>query len=141
MEKALEQAQYAGEQGEVPIGAVMVADDKLLSQGYNCPVSTHDPSAHAEIQALRAAGKKLKNYRLLNTTLYVTLEPCMMCLAAICQARVSRLVFAAQDLRFGAAQDYKLDALAKINKGLVIEGGVCAEPAQLLLKEFFKQRR
>jgi len=102
MQYALQLAQKAADQDEVPVGAIIVKDNKIISEGWNQPIKNHDPSAHAEIMAIRNAGKILKNYRLIDTTMYVTLEPCSMCVGAMIHARVGQLVFGASDLKTGA---------------------------------------
>ena len=139
---ALEQARAAGALGEVPVGAVLARGDELLASGYNCPIGSCDPSAHAEILALRAGGARLGDYRLGGTTLYVTLEPCLMCAAAIVHARVQRVVFGAWDPRAGAAGSL-LDAfrLPGLNHRADVFGGVLAADCQQLLREFFAGRR
>lgn len=139
---ALDLAKRAEELGEVPIGAVLVQDNILIGQGYNHSICSHDPTAHAEIQALRSGGLKLHNYRLLNTTLYVTLEPCLMCIGAMVHARIQRLVFAAFDPKSGAAGsvfDFLQDK--RLNHQFEISGGVLAEACGSLLKNFFLSRR
>ena len=142
MRLALEYARQAELEGEVPVGAVIVKGDALVAYGYNQPIKCHDPSAHAEIQALRHAGQVFKNYRLLDTTLYVTLEPCAMCLGAILHARVRRLVFAASDPRSGAVHSvFQIADAAEMNHRLNYHGGVLAEESRDLLKAFFRQRR
>jgi tRNA(adenine34) deaminase len=142
MRLALQYARQAEQEGEVPVGAVIVKDKSLLAFGYNQSITHHDPSAHAEIQALRRAGQELKNYRLLDTTIYVTLEPCAMCLGAILHARVGRLVFAASDPRSGAVHSvFQIADAAEMNHRLDYYGGVLAEESSCLLKSFFKQRR
>lgn len=142
MELALEQARLAQEIGEVPVGAVLVENGQLIASAHNQPISTNDPTAHAEIQVLRAAGKKLNNYRLSNTTLYVTLEPCTMCLGAMIHARVSRVVFGAYDPKTGvcgSCQD--LTTSACFNHTIETQGGVLADECKALLQRFFKNRR
>ena len=139
---ALEEAQLAASEGEVPVGAVLVRDQVLLARGHNQPIIAHDPSAHAEIQVLRAAGLQEQNYRLPGTTLYVSLEPCLMCLGAILHARVERLVYAASDTRLGAVnQVLGSDLATRCNHRLVYTAGVCAKEAGLMLKQFFLLRR
>ncbi len=142
MQQALALAARAGEAGEVPVGAVLVADDSLLAGGWNQPIAGHDPTAHAEVMCLRAAGQVLGNYRLTGTTLYVTLEPCLMCVGAIVHARVARLVFGAFDPKSGAVSSlchgFELPGL---NHRVAASGGVLAEPCGALLREFFSNRR
>ena len=142
MALAIEQAKLAKKIDEVPVGAVLVQDENLIASAHNQPISTNDPTAHAEIQLLRSAGKKLNNYRLPNTTLYVTLEPCTMCLGAMIHARVSRIVFGAYDQKTGvcgSCQD--LSTSECFNHTISIEGGVLANNCKQLLQQFFKNRR
>jgi len=143
MAYALALARRAEAAGEVPIGAVLVRDGELLGQGWNCPISRQDPSAHAEIEALRAAGRAAGNYRLPGSTLYVTLEPCPMCAGAIVHARLTRVVFGAHDPKSGAAGSV-FDLLppdARFNHRLICEGGLLAEACGDLLRTFFRRRR
>ncbi len=142
MRKALEQALVARSRGEIPVGAILTRGDVIVSSGANCPISSNDPTAHAEVEALRAAGRALGSYRLMDTTLYVTLEPCVMCASAIVHARVRRLVFGAWDPRAGAVGSL-IDVLALpgLNHHVDAFGGVLAEECGALLKEFFAQRR
>lgn len=142
MRQALHLAEQAAAAGEVPVGALLVQDDVLIAEAHNQPISQHDPSAHAELQALRAAAAKCGNYRLLNTTLYVTLEPCMMCLGAMVHARIGRLVYAAADPKTGVIQSAaQLLELPFLNHRFSVTGGVLAEEAAQLLRTFFKQKR
>lgn len=142
MQRALELAEHAESEGEVPVGAVIVRDDVMLAEGWNQPVMSHDPSAHAEMMALRAAGLVEKNYRLLNTTLYVTLEPCVMCAGAIIHARVDRVVYGATDPRVGAAGSaFALLGSAKFNHLVQVEGGILESECGGLLRRFFRARR
>jgi len=142
MKLALEQARLAQAMSEVPVGAVLVQDDQLIASAHNQPISSNDPTAHAEIQLLRAAGKQLNNYRLPNTTLYVTLEPCTMCLGAMIHARVSRVVFGAYDQKTGVCGSCTdLSTSQCFNHSIEIEGGVLANDCKQLLQEFFKKRR
>jgi tRNA(adenine34) deaminase len=142
MRMALELAHRAQDHNEVPVGAVIVQEGKLVGQGWNRPISSHDPTAHAEIIALRDAGRALQNYRLCNTTLYVTLEPCAMCLGAMVHARIDRLVFGAFDLKSGAVTSaFALLEQAHFNHQFTWQGGVLAEECGLLLSAFFKNRR
>jgi len=142
MEQAIEQALLAAAANEVPVGAVLVRDGKVISRGFNQPISHHDPSAHAEMLALREAARVEVNYRLPGTTLYVTLEPCAMCSGAILHARVERLVFGALDPKTGAAGSV-LDVFSskEINHQTSVEGGVMSEECGQLLRSFFKERR
>ncbi len=142
MERALELAYTAEADGEVPIGAVIVYENEIIAQAYNRPISTIDPTAHAEIVALRIASKTMKNYRLLETTVYVTLEPCAMCLGALFHARIKRLVFGAYDKKAGACgskinmiEDYAWNHLIDVTPG------VLELPCREILQKFFKARR
>jgi tRNA(adenine34) deaminase len=142
MRHALALALRAARVGEVPVGAVLVKDGQLVAEGWNLPISHNDPTAHAEIQALRAGGKALNNYRLLGTTLYVTLEPCPMCAGAIVHARVGRVVFAASDPRTGAAGSvYNILQSNELNHRCEVLGGVLAEQSGGMLRDFFRSRR
>ena len=142
MRVALEQAGHAHRGGEVPVGAVLVSEGKVIAVGANRPIGSHDPTAHAEIEALRAAGRVLGSYRLAGTTLYVTLEPCPMCASAIVHARVDRLVFGAWDPRAGAAGSaIDLFALPGLNHRVDVFGGVLMEECGELLRRFFAERR
>ncbi len=142
MRHALQLAEQAASAGEVPVGAVVVQDDQLIAEGFNRPITDSDPSAHAEIVALRAAGKVLDNYRLPGSTLYVTLEPCVMCAGAIVHARVGRVVFGALDPKAGAVSSvYDVISQPRLNHKPAWTGGVLAEECSVLLREFFKARR
>jgi tRNA(adenine34) deaminase len=139
---ALGQARAAQAVGEVPVGAVVVKDGEIIGAGFNAPISGHDPSAHAEMQALRAAGKALGNYRLPGCELYVTLEPCAMCVGAMLHARIARLVYGAADPKTGACGSViDLFAEAKLNHHATVTPGVMAEECAALLREFFAARR
>jgi tRNA(adenine34) deaminase len=142
MQRALLMAEQAKLAGEVPVGAVLVADQQLIAEGFNSPISTSDPSAHAEIVVMRQAANFSKNYRLINTTLYVTLEPCLMCAGALVHARIQRLVFGAYDAKAGAvvSRDRVLDA-PYLNHRVQYQGGVMHEDCGTLLTTFFKARR
>lgn len=142
MRLALAEARQAGARGEVPVGAVLVSGDQVVASGGNCPIAAHDPSAHAEIITLRAAGQALGNYRLDDTVLYVTLEPCLMCASAIVHARVRRVVFGAFDPKAGAAGGI-IDAFALkgLNHRVDVFGGVLEEECGSLLSGFFSGRR
>lgn len=133
MQYALELAAIGAAKQEVPVGAVLVSDhdQKIIGAAYNQPITTCDPTAHAEILALRQAGQTMKNYRLLDTTLYVTLEPCAMCAGALIHARVKRVIFATADTRNGP----------RANHTVIYEQGLLAEPCAKMLREFFQQRR
>ena len=142
MRRALELARHAENLGEVPVGAVLVGRDGLVAEGRNAPVASLDPTAHAEIQALRAAGKALHNYRLPGTTLYVTMEPCPMCAGALVHARVSRLVFGVQDFRAGAAGTvFDIVRAPEVNHRLEVTGGVLESEWRKLMQDFFRARR
>jgi tRNA(adenine34) deaminase len=142
MGMCLQLAGEARQRGEVPVGAVLVQGDEVIGRGSNSPIASHDPTAHAEIEALRAGGRTLGSYRLIGTTLYVTLEPCAMCAAAIVHARVRRLVFGAWDPRAGAAGSIiDLFRLSGLNHRVDVFGGVRSEECGALLQEFFAQRR
>ena len=142
MQRALGLAKQGEATGEVPVGAMLVKDNQLIAEDYNQPITRCDPTAHAEILVLRAAAKILNNYRLLNTTLYVTLEPCAMCAMAIIHARVQRVVFGAYDPKTGAAGS-KLSILGTdaLNHKVEVIGGVLEQEAGNLLKQFFSARR
>ena len=142
MAEALVLARAAQADGEVPVGAVLVVDERIVAGAANAPISRNDPTAHAEILTLRAGGERLGNYRLPGCTLYVTLEPCPMCAAALVHARVGRLVYAAADPKTGAAGSVMdLTRDARLNHQLTVESGVLADEASVLLKEFFRARR
>ncbi len=142
MALALEQAKLAQKSAEVPVGAVLIQDDKLVASAYNQPISSNNPIAHAEIQLLRKAGAQLNNYRLPNTTLYVTLEPCTMCLGAMVHARISCLVFGAYDEKTGVCGScIDLTNSPCFNHKIEVRGGVLLDNCQQLLQQFFKERR
>jgi tRNA(adenine34) deaminase len=142
MRRALEQAGLAEAAGEVPVGAVIVRNGELVAEGWNRPISTNDPTAHAEIVALRAAGLKLNNYRLLETELYVTLEPCPMCVGAMLHARVARVIYAATDPKTGAlGGSFDLLNNAKHNHAFEVTAGVLTDESRELLQRFFRERR
>ena len=142
MRRALELAHHAESDGEVPVGAVIVRDDTSIGEGWNSPISLHDPSAHAEIMAIRAAATSEQNYRLPGTTLYVTLEPCPMCAGAIVHSRIERVVFAAADQRSGAAGSLlQLLKGTSLNHQCVVDSGIMADESSELLKRFFRMRR
>ena len=142
MQQALDQAKLAAMAGEVPVGAVLVRDGKIISTGFNQPISNNDPSAHAEMMALRAAAQAELNYRLPGTTLYVTLEPCIMCAGAILHARVERVVFGAADPKTGAAGSVlNIFSEKQINHQTQVEGGIMSDECGQILRDFFKGRR
>lgn len=142
MQLAMEMAEKAEAEGEVPVGAVLVKNGQQIASGYNLSISKHDPCAHAEILCLRAAGQAIENYRLLDATLYVTLEPCAMCAGAIVHSRIARVVFGAQDEKTGAAGTVvNLLQHPAFNHQVEITSGVLAEACSTQLSRFFKRRR
>lgn len=142
MQYALNLATQAQSQGEVPVGAVLIKDKKLIGEGFNRSISTNDPTAHAEILALRMACQHEKNYRLPNTTLYVTLEPCIMCAGAIIHSRIERVVFASKEPKTGAAGScFDIFNTQQLNHYVHSEHGLLAEQSTALLQDFFKSRR
>jgi tRNA(adenine34) deaminase len=142
MRHALKLARKAQELGEVPVGAVIVKGDEVVAEGWNRPIASHDPSAHAEMVAIREAAAALRNYRLGGLTLYVTLEPCVMCAGAIIHARLARLVFGAPDPRAGAVESfYDVISQPRLNHRPDWTGGVLAAECGTLLQEFFRARR
>lgn len=142
MALALELARSARQGGEVPVGAIVVLEDEIVGRGFNQPISRNDPSAHAEIMAMRDAGQRIGNYRLPECTLYVTLEPCAMCAGAIMHARVKRIVFGASDPKTGAAGSViNLFQETRLNHHTVIAGGVMAKECGELISLFFRERR
>jgi tRNA(adenine34) deaminase len=141
MRKALEQAEKSLNRGEVPVGAVVVSAEEILSQAHNESIARNDPTAHAEIVAIRRACQKRRNYRLLDCDLYVTLEPCSMCLGAMVHARIRRLVFGALDPKSGAVKSMMLFPLDQTNHRVEVKGGVLAQECGKMLKEFFQQKR
>jgi tRNA(adenine34) deaminase len=142
MRIAIEQAQLAAQSGEVPVGAVLVRDGQVISKAFNKPIANHDPSAHAEILALRKAASVEENYRIPGSTLYVTLEPCAMCSGAMLHARVGRVVYGASDPKTGAAGSVlDLFSSKQINHQTSVEGGIMGEECGQLLRDFFKGRR
>ena len=142
MRHALSLAQRAWDEGEVPVGAVLVYQNQVIGEGWNRPIGRHDPTAHAEIMALRQGGLVLQNYRLMDTTLYVTLEPCIMCAGAMVHSRISRLVYGACDVKTGAAGSL-IDVLGHpgMNHQVQVTGGILAEECSTLLSRFFRERR
>lgn len=142
MQRALELAAQGAELGEVPVGAVVVQNGEIIGEGFNQPITASDPSAHAEVVALRAAAAHNKNYRLPDSTLYVTIEPCTMCFGTLVHARVTRLVYGATEPRAGVvASQLKLSEQAFYNHRVQVEGGVLQDQASALVKEFFQKRR
>jgi len=142
MQRAIELAREAESLGEVPIGAVIVKDDQIIGEGFNSPISANDPSAHAEILAIRAAAKKIGNYRLLNTSLYVTVEPCVMCAGAIVHARVNEVVFGASEPRTGAVGSvFNVLQSGEHNHRVEVRSGILQKECAGLLKNFFQERR
>lgn len=143
MQRALQLAQFAWEQGEVPVGAVLLnAQGERIGEGFNQVITRHDPSSHAEIVALRQATTRLQNYRIPGAQLFVTLEPCLMCLGAIIHARISRVVYAAPDLKTGVCGSLLcLHENTQLNHQTQIQSGLLQEPAAQLLRDFFKERR
>ena len=142
MKRALDLARRAEEANEVPVGAVLVKDNQLIAEGWNQPITSFDATSHAEIMAMRAAGKKLNNYRLIGTTMYVTLEPCSMCVGAMIHARVSKVVYGAAEPRTGALGGaFNLLEANQHNHVFDIESGVLAEESKALLQNFFRSRR
>jgi tRNA(adenine34) deaminase len=142
MTAALAAATEAGERGEVPVGAVVVRDDKLLARAGNASIAAHDPAGHAEVLALRDAARASRNYRLTGVTLYVTIEPCLMCIGAALHARVGRLVYGCADPKGGAAGSlYDVTADARLNHRITVVRGVEEEACRALLQQFFRARR
>jgi len=142
MRRALDLAERARSEGEVPVGAVLVMEDDCIGEGWNRPISAHDPTAHAEIGALRAGAAHMGNYRMPGATLYVTLEPCAMCAGAIILARVKRLVYAVADPRSGAAGSvFNILQSAQLNHRVELASGVLEQEAATLLQAFFRERR
>lgn len=142
MQQALALAEHAAANGEVPVGAVLVRDGECLGCGWNQPICSHDPSAHAEIVALRDAALSVNNYRLTGATLYVTIEPCTMCFGALMHARIGRLVYGATEPRAGVCvSQLQLPEQSFYNHQLDVHGGVCADQASALLKAFFAAKR
>jgi len=142
MAVALDEARRGLEAGEVPVGAVVIADGEIVARAHNAPIALADPTAHAEILALREAGRTLGNYRLTGTTLYATVEPCPMCCGAILHARVGRLVYGAPDPKAGAVESlYRLLDDARLNHRVAAHGGVLAEESAQLLRTFFNAKR
>ena len=142
MQQALALARRAEQEGEVPVGAVLVAEGEVVAEGWNRPIVLHDPTAHAEIQAMRAAAIKLGNYRLPGTTLYVTLEPCAMCAGAMIQARIGQLVFGCSDLRSGAAGTiFNVVQEPSLNHRVEVVAGILETECRETLQQFFRRKR
>lgn len=142
MERAYTLAEKAAQQGEVPVGAVLVLDNQLIAEGWNRSIQTHDPTAHAEIMALKRGGGEIENYRLVDTTLYVTLEPCPMCAGALVHARVKRLVYGASDFKTGAVGSlFNLVEDPRFNHQLMVKSGVLEQVCSQQVSAFFKARR
>jgi tRNA(adenine34) deaminase len=142
MRRAMELARHAEESGEVPVGALVVQAGEIIGEGWNQPIVSRDPSAHAEIVALRAAAQRLDNYRLADCTLYVTLEPCAMCAGAMIHARIARVLYGAPDPKTGAAGSvFNLLESGKLNHRPAVQGGVLAEECGEMLRRFFQSRR
>ena len=142
MRRALALASHAGEAGEVPVGALVILNDEVIGEGWNQPIVSRDPTAHAEIVALRTAAKRMKNYRLPGAILYVTLEPCAMCAGAIVHARITRVVYGAADPKAGAAGSvFNLLQSASLNHRAEVIGGVMSEECGRMLQQFFQRRR
>lgn len=142
MQQALELADKAQQQGEIPVGAVIVQNDEVIGEGWNQSITLNDPTAHAEVMAIRDAGQRIENYRLINSTLYVTLEPCPMCAGALVHSRISRIVFGASDAKTGAAGSImNVVNHDKLNHQLDVTAGVCAEQCSTKISNFFKMRR
>ena len=142
MRCALNRARQAGARGEVPVGAVLVKDGELVAEGANMPIGAHDPTAHAEIVALRRAAAELRNYRLTGATLYVTIEPCQMCVGAMVHARIARLVYGAREPKAGAIESaMRAHEHPSLNHRIAVEGGVLEADCRDVLQQFFRERR
>ncbi len=143
MNLAIEEAKKAADADEVPVGAVIVDKNNLvIGYGYNCPISTNDPTSHAEINAMRMAAKAINNYRLVDATLYTTIEPCIMCMGAIIHARIKRVVFGARDPKWGAAASlYTMAEDSRLNHHPEIIQGIYEDKAKMLIKQFFINKR
>jgi tRNA(adenine34) deaminase len=142
MRTAIEQARTALKQDEVPVGAIVVKDGEIISRAFNSPITLQDPTAHAEILALRNAGQRLNNYRLIDAELYVTIEPCIMCMGALIHARIKRLIFGTYDLKAGAAGSvFDLTQHARLNHTIEVTSGVLEQECRELMQHFFRQRR
>jgi tRNA(adenine34) deaminase len=142
MQRAIELAHEGAKANEVPVGAVAVLNNEIIGEGFNCPIKSSDPTAHAEIIALKQAAQKLNNYRLIDVTLYVTLEPCVMCVGAMLHARIKRLVFGATDQKTGAVMSvFKILDEKNLNHRIQYQSGVLATECGKILSDFFKARR
>jgi tRNA(adenine34) deaminase len=142
MRAALEEARKGFDAGEVPVGAVVVSDGRIIGRGFNQPIGGHDPTAHAEVVAIRAAAREIGNYRLVGSTLYVTIEPCLMCVGAMVHARVETLVFGAPEPKAGAVvSTCRAHELPSLNHRIEVLGGVLEEDCRAIIQEFFKGRR
>lgn len=142
MRAALAEARAAGAQGEVPVGAVVVVEGEIVGRGGNAPIRTSDPTAHAEVEAIRQAGARLGNYRLVRATLYCTVEPCVMCMGVALHARIRRVVYGCDDPKFGgAASLYRLGDDPRLNHQIEVRGDVAADESRTLLRDFFSARR
>jgi tRNA(adenine34) deaminase len=142
MHYAIKFAKHAGDVEEVPVGAVLIFDNEVIGEGWNQPISSQDPTAHAEIIALRQAAKKIGNYRLLDTILYVTIEPCVMCVGAMIHARIKKLIYGADDPKTGAVKSvFQLLDSNEFNHKIEWQGGLLAEECSTLLQKFFKNKR
>ncbi len=142
MNRALQEADLAYTEGEVPVGAVLVLNDEIVATGHNSMIQSKDPSAHAEIVTIRNAGQKISNYRLLDTEMYVTLEPCLMCYSAMVNARIKKLYYAAEDFKTGVFSTGAYDSVKHVyNHEIEVEPGLGKEAASRLLSDFFKERR
>ena len=142
MKLAIEEAIKAEKKGEVPVGAIIVLNNRIIAKAHNSPISKNDPTAHAEVLAIRNASKKLQNYRLPGTTLYVTLEPCAMCLGAVIHARINRIVFGTSDPKSGVCgSTANLTSEAFFNHKIIVNGGILEQDCKQILQSFFKLRR
>jgi tRNA(adenine34) deaminase len=142
MRTAIEQARTALKQDEVPVGAIVVKDGEIISRAFNSPITLQDPTAHAEILALRNAGQRLNNYRLIDAELYVTIEPCIMCMGALIHARIKRLIFGTYDLKAGAAGSvFDLTRHARLNHTIEVTAAVLEQECRALIQHFFRERR
>jgi tRNA(adenine34) deaminase len=142
MQIAIREANLAKNKGEVPVGAIIIQNNRIIAKAHNSPISKNDPTAHAEVLAIRNASKKLQNYRLPGTTLYVTLEPCAMCLGAVIHARINRIVFGTSDPKSGVCSSTaNLTSEAFFNHKIIVNGGILEQDCKKILQSFFKLRR